>query len=75
MTVTVKAMDSQRWICRTHVFQFNGTSPDSWDPRKQVDELPAHHLPAVTRAAGFPPGEGDATGARTVTLALRASLF
>jgi hypothetical protein len=26
MTATVKAMDSQRWICRTHVFQFNGTS-------------------------------------------------
>src|ERR1043165_398198 len=25
---------------------------ESWDPRKQVDELPAHHLPAVTRAAG-----------------------
>ena len=20
----VKAMDSQRWICRTHLFQFNG---------------------------------------------------
>jgi hypothetical protein len=24
MTVSVKAMDSQRWICRTHLFQFNG---------------------------------------------------
>src|SRR5204863_5630959 len=22
----------------------------SWDPRDQVDELPAHHLPAVARA-------------------------
>src|SRR5579863_418274 len=26
MTPTVKAMDSQRWVCRTHLFQFNGTS-------------------------------------------------
>src|SRR6266853_6318804 len=26
MTATVKAMDSQRWVCRTHLFQFNGTS-------------------------------------------------
>jgi TetR/AcrR family transcriptional repressor of nem operon len=24
MTVNVKAMDSQRWICRTHLLQFNG---------------------------------------------------
>src|SRR5438552_4818639 len=23
MTATVKAMDSQRWVCRTHLFQFN----------------------------------------------------
>ena len=28
MTVTVKAMDSQRWICRTHLFQSNGTSSE-----------------------------------------------
>src|SRR5438045_1347775 len=26
MTVAVKAMDNQRWPCRTHAFQFNGTS-------------------------------------------------
>src|SRR5206468_6311438 len=26
MTPTVKAMDSQRWVCRTHLFQFKGTS-------------------------------------------------
>src|SRR5215472_14152524 len=25
ITATVKAMDSQRWICRTHLFQLNGT--------------------------------------------------
>src|SRR6266508_2509945 len=122
MTATVKAMDSQRWVCRTHSFQFTGTSSEdepkadrahvqvlrsrlrrerlaerdegqrvaeaheavdvrfarggrgprrrrawttrpggwspsrprvsigSWDPREQVDELPAHHLPAVARA-------------------------
>jgi len=28
ITPTVKAMDSQRWVCRTHLFQFNGTSSD-----------------------------------------------
>src|SRR5262249_41618952 len=27
MTVTVKMMDSQRWICRIQLFQFNGPSP------------------------------------------------
>src|SRR6516225_6784567 len=26
MTARVKAMDSQRWVCRTHLFQFNGPS-------------------------------------------------
>jgi hypothetical protein len=26
MTATVKAVGSQRWACRTHLFQFNGTS-------------------------------------------------
>ena len=25
-TTAVKMIDSQRWICRTHLFQFNGTS-------------------------------------------------
>src|SRR6516165_1476009 len=62
MTVTVKAMDTQRWICRIQLFQFKGTSPEdepeadwahsaaSWEPREQIDELPAHHLPAVARA-------------------------
>jgi hypothetical protein len=28
MTATVKAMDSQRWVCRTHLFQFNVTSSE-----------------------------------------------
>jgi hypothetical protein len=28
MTATVKAMDSQRCVCRTHLFQFNGTSSE-----------------------------------------------
>src|SRR5258708_33592898 len=28
MTIAVKAMDSQRWVCRIHMFQFNGTSSD-----------------------------------------------
>jgi hypothetical protein len=25
-TAAVKAMDSQRWVCRIHLFQLNGTS-------------------------------------------------
>src|SRR5580765_7740095 len=29
-------------------------STGSWDPREQVHELPAHHLPAVARAAEIP---------------------
>ena len=28
MTATVKAMDSQRCVCRTHLFQFNVTSSE-----------------------------------------------
>lgn len=28
MTVTAKVMATQRWICRTHLFQFNGTSSE-----------------------------------------------
>src|SRR5437764_526721 len=28
MTVTVKAMDTHRWIWRIQLFQFNGTSPE-----------------------------------------------
>jgi hypothetical protein len=27
VTATVKAMDSQRWICRSHMFRFIGISP------------------------------------------------
>src|SRR6185436_815820 len=67
MTATVKTMDSQRWICRTHLFQFNGTSSEnepeaeralrasigSLDPCEQLDELLAHQFPAVARAAEF----------------------
>jgi hypothetical protein len=26
ITVAVKMIDSQRWICRIHMLQFNGTS-------------------------------------------------
>ncbi len=26
ITVIVNAIDTQRWICRTHAFQFTGTS-------------------------------------------------
>jgi len=40
VTATEKAMDSQRWVCRTHLFQFNVTSfedqPDADRARLQV---------------------------------------
>src|ERR1700757_5249661 len=43
MTTTVKAMDSQRWVCRTHLFQFNPTSSElvvaQFDP---VEPLPGN---------------------------------
>jgi hypothetical protein len=35
MTATVKAMESQRWICRTQLFQFNRTSPNDETKDKQ----------------------------------------
>ena len=46
MTVTVKAMDSQRWVCRTHLFQFNGTSSED-EP-----EADRAHLQALRNAKG-----------------------
>jgi hypothetical protein len=41
MTATVKAMDSQRWVCRTHLFQFNVTSCE--------DELEADLIPTQAK--------------------------
>jgi hypothetical protein len=38
MTATVKAMDSQRWVCRIHLFQFNVTSSED-----QPDADRAHY--------------------------------
>jgi hypothetical protein len=35
MTATVKAMESQRWNCRTQLFQFNRTSPNDETKDKQ----------------------------------------
>jgi hypothetical protein len=32
MTLTVKAMASQRWICRTHLLPFMGTSSEDGNP-------------------------------------------
>src|SRR5215207_3930578 len=53
MTVNVKTIDSQRCICRTHLFEFIGASAgdESRDPREQVDQLSTHHPPAIARAA------------------------
>jgi hypothetical protein len=39
MTDTVKAMDSQRCVSRTHLFQFNGTSSE--DEPKRIGEQDA----------------------------------
>src|SRR5262249_29787255 len=54
MTATVKAMDSQRWICRTHLFQFMGPPSDdssncadralSPEPRQQISFCPRQNL-------------------------------
>src|SRR4029434_11098103 len=55
MTATVKAMDSQRWICRTQVFPFIETSSEialkgegqtSVRPRQELLQLREELLPA-----------------------------
>ena len=61
MTVAVKAIDSQRWICRIDVFQFNETSFDlkrgsatrqiSIRPRQNLLQLPEELLPSGLGAA------------------------
>jgi hypothetical protein len=49
MTVSVKAIDSQRWICRTHWLHFNVThSLLGHEPR------PAHGILASS-STSFPP--------------------
>src|SRR5262249_49945948 len=53
MTATVKAIDSQRWIWRIHVFQINGTSSQH-EPkadRALSFRLPAHELRALNEIA------------------------
>jgi hypothetical protein len=34
MTVTVKAMDSQRWLCRIQLFQFNAISSEDAEAQR-----------------------------------------
>jgi hypothetical protein len=46
MTVSVKAMDSQRWICRIHVFQFNETSSE--DEPKLIRRFALHYYQLAT---------------------------
>src|ERR1700676_3275239 len=48
-TATVKAMDSQRWICRTHLFQFNGTSSED---EPEADRAPSFRTCATLAGAG-----------------------
>src|SRR5437660_2264542 len=56
MTATVKAIDSQRWVCRIHLFQFNWTSLRLFNTELLgilgVQPLPAAELHGV--------GAGDA---------------
>jgi hypothetical protein len=35
MAASVKAMDSQRWICRNQLFQFKGTSCEN-EPKRMA---------------------------------------
>src|SRR5579864_6431662 len=46
MTATVKAMDSQRWVCRTHLFQFIGTS---FEDEAEADRAPRTRLRLLIR--------------------------
>jgi hypothetical protein len=58
MTVTVKAMDSQRWPCRIKLFQFNGPSPqvEVGITRELSPVMPVHSVNPSSRllAAYFP---------------------
>src|SRR5947209_390738 len=54
MTATVKAMDSQRWVCRTHLFQFNGTS---FELCRQTSVYPRQYLLQVRKEL-LPPALG-----------------
>src|SRR5213083_264854 len=45
MTVAVKTIDSQRWICRTQLFQFNETSlKTSGSAARRISVGPRHEL-------------------------------
>src|SRR4051794_5006801 len=67
MTATVKAIDSQRWICRTHVFQFNGTSSED-EPKgnRQTSIYPCQDL-----LQGCKESRQPALGALVVPLLIR----
>ncbi len=45
MTANVKAMDSERWVCRTHSFQFNGTSSEDEPEADRRSETLAIEFP------------------------------
>jgi hypothetical protein len=51
MTATVKAMDSQRWVCRIHLFQFNVTSSED-EPEADRAHLRVLSPTAYSTAAG-----------------------
>jgi hypothetical protein len=67
MTAAVKAMESQRWICRTHLCQFNATSfedepkrigADAWPPpaprRDRLQPVRAKPCASFPRNCGHP---------------------
>ena len=50
-TTAVKMIDSQRWICRIHMFQFNGTSSEDEPKRIGTIRSPAAERPPYQRAS------------------------
>src|SRR5579863_2338445 len=51
---SVKTIDSQRWICRIHLFQFNGTSSSILILLSRPTRLLTPELPGVLRAELLP---------------------
>jgi hypothetical protein len=47
MTAAVKAIDSQRWVCRIHLFQLNGTSFEHLSHEKRLEHFTAEIRIAV----------------------------
>src|SRR5215218_5958969 len=62
MTVTVKTIDSQRWICRIDVFQFNETSFETSRRATRRISVRSRHELFQLREELLPSGVGAAKG-------------